>query len=145
MKIKFTRIPEFSSRKINLAHKPNLLKSVQKMLDWDSILCSWWGSSWNLRQAAWPFIDALGRLQEASVIRFLQCLIGLCDEGRGSLDALLAVGNLLGQLPKPLSLKSLKLRTFSRLTFKTNRKWQDCSSLCGYMETNIDICTKGQD
>lgn len=51
-----------------------------------------------------PLVDALGGLQEASVIGFFQCLIGLRDEGRGPLDALLAVGDLLGELPKPLCL-----------------------------------------
>lgn len=39
------------------------------------------------------------------MIGFLQCLIGLRDEGRGPLDALLAVGDLLRQLPKPLRLE----------------------------------------
>lgn len=39
------------------------------------------------------------------MIGFFQSLIGLCDEGRGPLDALLAVGDLLGELPKPLRLE----------------------------------------
>lgn len=61
-------------------------------------------------RAPWPLVDALGRLQEASVIRFLQRLVSLRDEGRGPLDALLAVGNLLGELSKPLSLETLGQR-----------------------------------
>ena len=38
------------------------------------------------------------------MIGFLQRLIGLRDEGGGPLDALLAVGDLLGELPNPLCL-----------------------------------------
>lgn len=38
------------------------------------------------------------------MVGLLQRLVGLRDEGRGPLDALLAVGDLLGELPKPLSL-----------------------------------------
>lgn len=52
-----------------------------------------------------PLIDALRSLQEAGVIGFLQGLIGLRDEGRGPLDALLAVGDLLRQLAQPLGLE----------------------------------------
>ncbi|TNN37335.1 hypothetical protein EYF80_052501 [Liparis tanakae] len=51
-----------------------------------------------------PLVDGLGGLQEAGVVGFLQSLIGLRDEGRGPLDALLAVGDLLGELPNPLGL-----------------------------------------
>lgn len=39
------------------------------------------------------------------MIGFLQGLIGLRDEGRGPLDALLAVGDLLRQLAQPLCLE----------------------------------------
>lgn len=38
------------------------------------------------------------------MIGFLQCLVGLRDEGRGPIDALLAVGDLLRELPKSLRL-----------------------------------------
>lgn len=38
------------------------------------------------------------------MIGFLKRLIGLRDEGGGPLDALLAVGDLLGELPNPLCL-----------------------------------------
>lgn len=43
-----------------------------------------------------PFGDTLGGLEESGVVRLLQGLIGLGDEGRGPLDALLTVGDLLG-------------------------------------------------
>lgn len=39
------------------------------------------------------------------MIGLLQRLVGLRDEGGGSLDALLAVGDLLRQLPEPLRLQ----------------------------------------
>ena len=55
--------------------------------------------------AARPLVDALGGLQEASVIGFFQRLISLCDEGGGPLDALLAVGDLLREFPKPQCLQ----------------------------------------
>lgn len=38
------------------------------------------------------------------MVGFFQRLIGLRDERRGPLDALLAVGDLLGELPEPLCL-----------------------------------------
>lgn len=48
-----------------------------------------------------PLTDAFSSLEEASVVRLLERLVGLCDEGRGPLDALLAAGYLLGELPQP--------------------------------------------
>lgn len=39
------------------------------------------------------------------MVGFFERLIGLHDEGRGPLDALLAVGDLLGELPEPLRLE----------------------------------------
>lgn len=39
------------------------------------------------------------------MVGFLQRLVGLRDEGGGPLDALLAVGDLLGELPNPLCLE----------------------------------------
>lgn len=47
-----------------------------------------------------PLTDALGRLEEAGVIRLLESLVGLSDEGRGPFHALLAAGDLLGELPQ---------------------------------------------
>lgn len=43
-----------------------------------------------------PIASAFCRLEEASVVRLLQSLVGLSDEGGGPLDALLAAGYLLG-------------------------------------------------
>lgn len=48
-----------------------------------------------------PLTDAFGSLEEASVVRLLESLVGLSDEGGGPLDALLAAGYLLGQFPQP--------------------------------------------
>lgn len=47
-----------------------------------------------------PLADALRRLEEAGVIRLLESLVGLSDEGGGPLHALLAAGDLLGELPQ---------------------------------------------
>lgn len=38
------------------------------------------------------------------MVRLLERLVGLSDEGGGPLDALLAAGDLLGELPQPHSL-----------------------------------------
>lgn len=43
-----------------------------------------------------PLADAFSSLEEASVVGLLECLVGLSDEGRRPLDALLAAGNLVG-------------------------------------------------
>ena len=51
-----------------------------------------------------PLTDAFSRLQEASVVRLLESLVGLSDEGGGPLNALLAAGYLLGEFPQPHSL-----------------------------------------
>lgn len=51
-----------------------------------------------------PLTDAFSTLEEASVVHLLERLVGLSDEGGGPLDALLAAGYLLGQLPQPHSL-----------------------------------------
>lgn len=51
-----------------------------------------------------PLTDAFSSLEEASVVHLLERLVGLSDEGGGPLDALLAAGYLLGQLPQPHSL-----------------------------------------
>lgn len=56
-------------------------------------------------RVVWPLVDALGRLQEAGVVGLFQGLVGLRDEGRRPLNALLAVGYLLRELPKPLRLE----------------------------------------
>lgn len=50
--------------------------------------------------AASPLTDAFGRLKEASVVRLLEGLVGLRDEGWGPLDALFTAGYLLGELPQ---------------------------------------------
>lgn len=47
-----------------------------------------------------PLTDALRRLEEAGVIRLLESLVGLSDEGGGPFHALLAAGDLLGELPQ---------------------------------------------
>ena len=39
------------------------------------------------------------------MIGLFERLVGLRDEGRGPLDALLAVGDLLGEFPNPLCLE----------------------------------------
>lgn len=46
-----------------------------------------------------PVCDALGALEKASMVGLLQSLISLGDEGRRPIDALLTVGDLLGQFP----------------------------------------------
>lgn len=43
-----------------------------------------------------PLAGAFSRLEEASVVRLLERLVGLTDEGGRPLDALLAAGYLLG-------------------------------------------------
>lgn len=43
-----------------------------------------------------PLTDTFSRLKEASVVRLLEGLVGLRDEGGGPLDALLTAGYLLG-------------------------------------------------
>lgn len=48
-----------------------------------------------------PLGDILGRLQEPRVVILLQRVLRLRDEGCRALDALFAVGNLLGQLAEP--------------------------------------------
>lgn len=42
-----------------------------------------------------PLADAFSSLEEASVVGLLERVLGLSDEGRGPLDALLAAGYLL--------------------------------------------------
>lgn len=72
----------------------------------------------------WPLVNALGSLQEAGVIGLFQGLVGLRDEGRRPLDALLAVGYLLRKLPKPLRLE--------RMTNGERGVWaQSCSNGSG--------------
>lgn len=56
------------------------------------------------RQAPPPLADALPRLEEAGVIGLLESLVGLGDEGGGPFHALLAAGDLLGELPQAHSL-----------------------------------------
>lgn len=43
-----------------------------------------------------PLTDTFSRLKEAGVVRLLEGLVGLGDEGGGPLDALFAAGYLLG-------------------------------------------------
>lgn len=52
------------------------------------------------RAEAPPLTDALRRLEEAGVIRLLESLVGLSDEGGGPFHALFAAGDLLGELPQ---------------------------------------------
>lgn len=48
-----------------------------------------------------PLTDTFSRLEEASVVTFLEGLVSLSDEGGGPLNALLTTGYLLCKLPQP--------------------------------------------